>query len=82
MSTLIQVDARKRISLGSLAHHEQYIATEQADGSLLLEPAIVLTAAEHAFLEDKTLSAALAQVNANPEDRRQHQRSRPATRSE
>ena len=64
MSTLIQVDARKRISLGSLAHHDQYIATESPDGSVLLEPAVVLTAAEHAFLADETLSAALSRVNA------------------
>lgn len=79
MSTLIQVDARKRISLGSLAHHDQYIATESPDGSVLLEPAVVLTAAEHAFLADETLSAALGRVNAQPQNRRSRQRSRTAT---
>ena len=76
MSTLIQVDGRKRISLGSLAHHAQYLATELSDGSVLLEPAVVLTAAEKAFLADETLSAALARVNAAPEKRRTRERSR------
>ncbi|GEB47444.1 hypothetical protein MTE01_33890 [Microbacterium testaceum] len=76
MSTLIQVDARKRITLGSLAHHTQYIATEQSDGSVLLEPAVVMTATERAFLADETLSAALARVNATPQNRRTRQRSR------
>jgi hypothetical protein len=75
MSTLIQVDARKRISLGSLAHHDQYIATQQSDGSVLLEPAVVMTAAERAFLADETLSTALDRVNAQPERRRARDRS-------
>jgi hypothetical protein len=80
MSTLIQVDARKRISLGSLAHHDQYIATESPDGSVLLEPAVVLTAAEHAFLADETLSAALSRVSAQPQNRRSREQPGPVCR--
>ena len=54
-------------------------ATESPDGSVLLEPAVVLTAAEHAFLADETLSAALSRVNAQPQNRRSRERSREVT---
>lgn len=76
MSTLIQVDGRKRITLGSLARHAQYLITEEPDGSLYLEPAVVLTAAERDFLADSTLTAALERVNAHPEQRRERTRNR------
>lgn len=59
MSTLIQVDGRKRVSLGKLAQHGQYLVTEEPGGRLVLEPAVVLTVAEQNFLNDPTLVAAL-----------------------
>jgi hypothetical protein len=74
--TLIQVDTRKRISLGSLAHHDQYLVTEEEDGRIILEPAVVLTVAERNFLSDPTLTAALERANANPDARRTRARSR------
>jgi hypothetical protein len=67
---LVQVDARKRVSLGSLAQHEQYLVRQTPDGTIIFEPAVVLTAAERAFLADSELVAALADVNAHPERRR------------
>ena len=39
----------------------------------------VLSAAEHAFLADETLSAALSRVNAQPQNRRSRERSREVT---
>lgn len=55
-----------------------YDAPTYASG-VLLEPAVVLTAAEHAFLADETLSAALSRVNAQPQNRRSRERSREVT---
>ncbi len=71
---LVQVDARKRVSLGSLAEHAQYLARATPDGTIIFEPAVVITAAERAFLGDPELVAALGEVNANPERRRQRER--------
>lgn len=76
VSSLIQVDARKRISLGSYAHHDQYIVTEEEGGRLILEPAVVLSVAERNFLADPILRNALDQVNATPDQRATRDRRR------
>lgn len=73
-TTLIQVDSRKRVSLGKLAHHDQYIVTEENDGRLILEPAVVLTVAERNFLNDPELVEALNRVNDDSTSRRTRQR--------
>lgn len=74
--TLVQVDARKRVSLGALAHHDQYLAREEADGTIIFEPAVVLTAAERAFLSDPALVAALEKANASTAERVERPRRR------
>lgn len=67
--TLVQVDSRKRVSLGDLAHHDQYLVREEADGTIIFEPAIVLTATEQAFQSDAKLRETLEYVNAHSEER-------------
>ncbi|WP_454140727.1 hypothetical protein [Microbacterium lacticum] len=76
MTTLIQVDGRKRVSLGKLAKHDQYLVTEDADGRIVLEPAVVLTVAEKNFLQDPELVAALQRSADHPERRRERPRIR------
>ena len=52
--TLLEVDGRRRLSLGSLADHDRYLANVEADGTIVLTPAVVLTVAEaklHAAVE-------------------------------
>jgi hypothetical protein len=39
---LLELDSRKRISLGKHAKHERYLVTDLDDGMLLLTPVIVL----------------------------------------
>jgi hypothetical protein len=78
-SILVQVDARNRVSLGNLAEHTQYLARATPDGTIIFEPAVVVTAAERAFLSDPQLVAALEKVNASPESRRQRERRPLAT---
>jgi hypothetical protein len=49
---LLELDARRRISLGSMAHHNYYFATEQTDGVIILTPAVVMPAAQAAKLDN------------------------------
>lgn len=39
---LLEVDSRKRISLGELATRRHYLATVEADGTIILTPAVVM----------------------------------------
>ena len=59
MSTIIELDERRRASLGKVGRkaHTRYRATEREDGSILLEPAVVLSERELAVLGDPTLVA-------------------------
>ena len=41
-TTLIELDSRKRAALGRLAHHDRYLAHEEADGTIILVPAEVM----------------------------------------
>lgn len=52
MSNTIEIDARGRAALGKVASAGTYRATTRPDGSVLLEPAQVLTRAEIAALSD------------------------------
>ncbi len=67
---VIEVDSRRRISLGKLGHHDTYLATEQPDGTIVLEPAIILTATEHAYLRNTQLQPQIEDNRAHPERRR------------
>jgi hypothetical protein len=44
--SLLEVDSRRRISLGSLAEHDRYLVDVEADGTIILTPAVVMSAAE------------------------------------
>jgi hypothetical protein len=72
-ATLIQVDSRKRVTLGNMALHNQYLVREE-NGTIVLEPAVFLTAAERAVLSDPVVVAALSKVNESPENRRTRSR--------
>ena len=64
LGTLVEVDSRRRISLGQLGQHSRYLATVDSDGSILLRPAVVITE-----LEARLMTPALAdRVAANRED--------------
>lgn len=69
-STLVQIDGRKRASLGAMARFDQYMAREEPNGTIIFEPAVILTPSERAFLADPELVAALSNANAHPERRR------------
>jgi hypothetical protein len=48
--TLLELDTRRRLSLGRLAQHDRYIATVEEDGTIVLTPAVVMTEAEARLL--------------------------------
>jgi hypothetical protein len=48
---LIELDARSRASLKQVAQHDKYIAEVEADGTIVLTPAVVMSAAEARLLQ-------------------------------
>jgi hypothetical protein len=44
--TLLEVDSRRRVSLGSLAEHARYLVEVEDDGVIVLTPAVVMSVAE------------------------------------
>lgn len=49
--TLIELDARSRASLKQVAQHDRYLAVVEADGTIILTPAVVMSATEARLLE-------------------------------
>ncbi len=59
---LLEVDSRRRISLGSLVgEHARYLATAEGDGVIILTPAAVI---EAAALRDPVVMAAVRETRA------------------
>lgn len=51
MSQIIELDTRRRASLGILATHDRYLVEVEPDGTIVLTPAVVMSSAEAALLE-------------------------------
>lgn len=76
---LAEIDNRNRISLSRVKNlHERYFIREESDGTVILEPAIVMTAAERAYLADPELQNIVDTARAHPENRKPRPR-RPNT---
>ncbi len=56
---IVEVDSRRRISLGRLgrAEHTRYLAQVEDDGTIVLTPAVVVSALEARVLSDPKLMA-------------------------
>jgi prophage tail gpP-like protein len=70
MNSLIELDERRRASLGKIGRHSRYLVREEPDGTLIFEPAVVLTEAEQRYLTNATLVAQIEDNRAHPERRR------------
>ncbi len=68
---LVEVDERRRVTLGKIGNREhiRYLATEQADGTIILTPAVVMSEAEARFLANPELVAMVAENREHPERR-------------
>jgi hypothetical protein len=43
---LLELDARRRVSLGAIASYDRYLVDVEDDGTIVLTPAVVMSAAE------------------------------------
>jgi hypothetical protein len=64
--TLLELDDRKRISLGRLARHGRYLATVFDDGRIVLEPAAVISEAELRLKDDERFWSRVADAAKKP----------------
>ncbi|MCL2780506.1 MAG: hypothetical protein FWD74_03275 [Actinomycetia bacterium] len=74
MSTLIELDSRSRASLRAIATHGRYLADVEGDGTIILTPAVVITAAEASLMARPDI---LARVASNRAEGYPGQRGRP-----
>jgi len=67
MPDLIKVDSRRRLALGRLgkAEHDQYLVTEELDGTLIFSPAVVMTQHEAALLRHPELVSQIKRSQAD-----------------
>jgi hypothetical protein len=72
--TLVELDDRRRLSLGKVGRHSRYLVREEPDGTLIFEPAVVMTEFEARFLAHPKLVAQIAENAAHPERRRVRRR--------
>lgn len=70
MSTLIELDSRRRAPLGRLGNkkHTHYLVDEREDGTLVLSPAVIMTEREAAVLADPGLVAQIKSGIAEARD--------------
>jgi len=68
MQHLVELDSRRRITLGRLGkpEHERYFVHEEADGTLVLTPAVVMSAHEAALLRHPELVEQIKADLADP----------------
>jgi len=64
---IVETDARGRASLGRPGR--RYLMHEESDGTLVLEPAVVVTELERRFLANAALQAQINYARAHPEQR-------------
>lgn len=75
---IVETDSRNRVSLSSVANRRRrYVIHASADGTITLEPAVVLTELERAYLANSEVQAVVETGRANPQDRRKWTPRRP-----
>ena len=66
-SRLVTADPRGRVTVGQA--DRQYLVHEEPDGTVVLEPAVVMSELERRFLENAALQASIEYARAHPEQR-------------
>lgn len=74
MSTLIELDSRRRASLKTIATHDRYLVEVEADGTIVLTPAVVMSTVEARLHERPDI---LARVETNRANGHPGKRTRP-----
>lgn len=73
---LVTLQDRSRANLGKLAEHDRYLVHREPDGTLIWEPAEVISVTEARLLADETVSKTVAANRADPSRLRARDRSR------
>ncbi|HET6965295.1 MAG TPA: hypothetical protein VFH58_11020 [Acidimicrobiales bacterium] len=72
---LVTLQDRSRANLGKLAQHDRYLVHREPDGTLIWEPAEVMTVAEAHLLADEDLRKVIEANRADPGRLRRRDRS-------
>jgi hypothetical protein len=64
--TLLELDSRRRLSLGQIAKHDRYLAEIEQDGTIVLTPAVVMTEAEARLLAAPETAREIAEFLKDP----------------
>jgi len=74
MADLVEVDSRRRITLGRLAAHgDRYLVSVEPGGTIVLTPAVVMSEAEARLLANPELVGRLKSNRVDP-GRMKHRR--------
>lgn len=71
----VELQDRKRANLARIAKHDAYLVREEPDGTLIWEPATVITQAERRLLQDAALVAQVTRTRTQPDTLRRRDRS-------
>jgi hypothetical protein len=74
MDQIVETDSRGRATIGHPS--TRYLKHEEGDGTVILEPASVVTDLERRYLENAALRAAIEHAKAHPEQQRRRRRHR------
>jgi hypothetical protein len=68
MEQLVELDERRRVSLGRLGNpeHTRYLVVEEPDGTLVFTPAVVMSELEAKLLANHGLVERIAENRADP----------------
>lgn len=64
---IVDTDQRGRATIGHPG--QRYLMHEEADGTLVLEPAVVITELERRFMANAAIQAEIAHAKEHPEER-------------
>lgn len=67
MTTIVEPDSRKRVTLGTAATAERYILTVEPGGVIVLSPAVVMTEEESRLLARPDILEAAAKARERAE---------------
>jgi len=73
MSLMVETDSRSRVVLPGHSN-QRFLVQENSDGSILLQPARVVSEAQHEYDSDPELRELLARAATSPTVKRQYRR--------
>jgi len=74
VSELVEVDSRRRVTLGQHAKHQRYLITTEPDGTVILTPAVVISELEARLLRRPDLVEKVRADLAEPQARMKRRR--------